>query len=532
MISIVRGMKAGKYLTRGTGAALLSVTLLSARPVIGQEVKTEKPEPRTEPEKKEQPVVEEFKLNPYGSILANYIYSSGAVLSGGRENIQAMSQAKRHTQADDSSSQSGIVVNQTLLGIKPSYGNRVQGGVEVDFVDFNKATPYTNANPRIRQAYVDVGVAEDLTAFVGMKLDIFSPLSPDFYNPVGAMRPSGNVGFQREQAGLFKKMGAWSAIVAFGNTTANITPSPVISAEQNKSPTGAFQIKFAPSKEAAFYVSAITANVAYRAPLIEPSTRAGTPLEYNGSATAFPMAKKMGGDGVTRRASSGASLGFDGKPIEGLTMKVELNWGRNLGNINGFGISSVQRRTTLPELDNGLLSKVSTTAPASSGIDFLRTYKAYNSTVQYDSTEEAGGWFSVVYLIAPFEIGAFGGTTKITRWENRLVAPGLATDLSLSQADPATGIWSAAQQSSVKQSSTAGLTFAWIVTKGTKLFLSLERYETVYFVPEREKGFSSYVKSINLDTGAVTMTTNANPFGMPSPKAVSNVVRAGVQLKF
>ncbi len=517
-------------IAKGLGSAVLWAALFPAQPAVGQDVQREPG--KTEGPIQDVPVADDFRLNPYGNLVANYIYTTHAMLSGGRENISAFSQVKRRTQADDGSSQSGIVVNQTLLGIKPSMGNKVQAGVEIDFVDFSKGTSYTNAIPRIRQAYIDASVARELTLFFGMKTDIFSPLSSDFANPIGGLRGSGNVAFQREQAGLLKKMGAWNALFALGNTTSNLTPSPVLSAEQNKSPTAAFQLKFAPSKELALLASAITASVAYRAPLIEPATRAGTPLEYNGSITALPQAKKFGGDGVTRRASGGVSFGIDTKPIEGMALKAELNWGRNLANINGVGISAVQRRTTLPELDNGLLSKVSTAAPSSPGIDFLRTYKTYNSTVQYDSTEEAGAWFSGVYLMAPFEVGAFGGVAKIVRWQNRLVAPSLTTDLSLSQADPTNGIWTPAQQSSVKQSATLGLSFAWFVVRGTKLFLTLETYETLYFVPERERGFNSFVRSVNLDTGVVTPTTNANPFGVASPRASSNAIRAGLQMTF
>lgn len=515
------------------GAILLTLvcaTSLAAQPAAADEKKTEAP---AEPEKKpEPPPPEEFQVKGYGWILANYIHSNHAMLSVGRENLQATQQAKRRTQADDAVSQSGIFVNQSQLGLKASLGTTLQAGIEMDFVDLSKGSPYTNANPRLRQAYVDFMPAEGWVIFAGLKPDLFSPLAPDFYNPVGALRGSGNAGFMREQLGLGRKLGAWTISAAAGNTTANTTASPVISAEQNRAPTGALQIKFSPFKELTLFLSGITANVAYRAPLIEPATRAGTPLEYNGASTSLPASKKLGGDGVTRRASSGAALGGDVKIMDNLTLKIEGNWGRNLGNINTFAISSVQRRTTLPELDNGILSKVSTTSPQSDAVNYLRTLKNYHSIAQYDSTEEAGGWFSLVYSFAPFEAGAFAGVTKIVRWQNRLTAPSTTTDLSLSQADPATGIWTSASLGSVRESRTAGLTFAFLMGKGAKAFLSVENYETLYFVPDRERGVLGALRSINLDTGALTLASPANPFAVASPRARSNVVRAGMSVKF
>ena len=66
------------------------------------------------------------------------------------------------------------------------------------FIDFDKSTPNVNVRPRLRQAYINAKLTNNVELFTGQKWDIFSPLNPETYNIINNLFYSGNVGWIRE----------------------------------------------------------------------------------------------------------------------------------------------------------------------------------------------------------------------------------------------------------------------------------------------------------------------------------------------
>jgi hypothetical protein len=76
----------------------------------------------------------------------------------------------------------------------------LKGQLEFDFIDFTRAAPNQNANPRLRIANIDYHIDSRQTLSLGQTWDIFSsPQKPFTYNIVGLYFEAGNVGFMRPQ---------------------------------------------------------------------------------------------------------------------------------------------------------------------------------------------------------------------------------------------------------------------------------------------------------------------------------------------
>jgi hypothetical protein len=480
-----------------------------------------------------------WKLNFYGFVKTDYVYADSAILSYGRENLNAPNQAKRVVQRDDAQMRSNIQLGDTRLGFKAQFGNNLTGIIELDLIDFDKSNPNVNTRPRIRQAYAVYGITPQWDIFFGQKWDIFSPLNPDSYNTIHSSFYNGNAGWMREQIGTtFKVSQLLHISSAIGNASVNNTADPNVSNERNKLPTGSLQFKFNIDKDHTVYLSGITTNRTYSDLNNDPTgtflTGGNRPLEYDGSPTAFYQTSEINKSTKIRRQASGLSISAEHKFIDGkLRIKWEGNWGRNLGDLNTLTLGNAQSWTAASRMTASPLGAL-TSAEITRWSNYLGTR---NEIV---SIEENSGWLFIGYKFLPtWELGLIAGANKIVNQKD--LSPAFATpanatapfrNYTLSQANTANGLWTPTQMGRVRESSSGGYHLTYFAQTGIKLFFQHEITQTFYVDPERNKGLMAYIQSVNLDTGTVTFRNANFSYLSSSAKATTHVFRIGAMYNF
>lgn len=118
-------------------------------------------------------------------------------------------------------------VAQSRFGL--TAGTKTVGGkIELDFVQFQLASPIQAGFPRVRQAYVFYEPIEGHQLTVGQMWDTFSPLTTHTFDLVGGLFQAGNTGFMRDQIAYRMDIGTLELTGAVGmpaqNTTAQLGP--------------------------------------------------------------------------------------------------------------------------------------------------------------------------------------------------------------------------------------------------------------------------------------------------------------------
>ena len=205
---------------------------------------------------------------------------------------------------------------QSRVGLKVNEGGSADAHLEIDFVDFNKSSPTTQAVPRLRIAAVGWNVNDTQRLVMGQTWDLFGGnTNPSHYNWVGAHFRAGNVGFIRHQVQYLITLPTLEMGLAAGLSNANAT-SDVGAVEGGVYPTIAGRIGHK-CKMAKFGLSGIFAKPKY------PITATAT--------TAFP---------TERRTSYGALAYYDLKLAGGmLGLSGEIYYGHNLADIGALTLS-------------------------------------------------------------------------------------------------------------------------------------------------------------------------------------------------
>lgn len=198
---------------------------------------------------------------PYGFLLPNIEVSSGAVESFSQQNMSAPTAAANPTAAAaPGRARSTFQVVQSRLGTKIIPAEKVQGQVEVDFIDFAKASPTTAALVRLRIAKIEYSLNEENRIVFGQDWDLFSPLGPYSMNFVGHYFEAGDAGFMRHQLQWLSKHGNFETGMALGLSTANAT-SRDSTVELGKLPTLALRGAYKTSDGAQLGVSLIGTRI-------------------------------------------------------------------------------------------------------------------------------------------------------------------------------------------------------------------------------------------------------------------------------
>ena len=171
-------------------------------------------------------MAEEWAFKPYGFIHANVTGASRGLDSFGNTNLSATTAVTPSSVANSDRARNSFQVAQSRLGTFIEYGRAV-GHFEIDFIDFTKASPTTQALPRLRIANIDYKIDENQTLSLGQDWDLFAaPAKPFTYNIVGLYFHTGNVGFMKHQIRYQNRVSPdWTLATAVGLVTKNSTAS-------------------------------------------------------------------------------------------------------------------------------------------------------------------------------------------------------------------------------------------------------------------------------------------------------------------
>jgi hypothetical protein len=181
-----------------------------------------------------------LSFKPYGFIHANFSAASKGLESFGYQNQSAPTAVSPSIEASSDRARSTFQVAQSRLGFFVE-SEVTQGQIEIDFIDFARASPNQSANPRLRIANVDYHLDSHRTLSFGQIWDIFSsPRKPFTYNIVGLYFETGNIGFMRPQFRYtYQTDSSWTFATAVGLAAKN-TNSQDGEIEKSGIPTLAF----------------------------------------------------------------------------------------------------------------------------------------------------------------------------------------------------------------------------------------------------------------------------------------------------
>lgn len=251
-------------------------------------------------------------FQPYATFKPTIIVSSAAVESFSNPNESAITAAANPVlAAQPDHARFTLQVAQTRLGLRLNEKGVVRGQVEIDFIDFAKASPTTASLPRLRIAKVEWLPVEHFTLSLGQDWDLHAPVNPHGSNMVGASFLAGNTGFMRQQVKAIGEVGGFELAGAVGMQGPNIT-----------SKDGAFELALVPT----FAVRASW--------LVNGAGRVGV----SGIATSLWLSP---GTAAERHTFAGGVTAFADVTLGHTTLRGELTLGRNMANLGllalGFG---------------------------------------------------------------------------------------------------------------------------------------------------------------------------------------------------
>lgn len=156
-----------------------------------------------------------FDLEAYGFIKASSMYADSALASYNNINLSAPTHAAPQTRSQDKTSRMGFQTAQSRLGVNMKKGENLSAKLEFDFIDFNKSSPTTQMNPRVRIAAVTYAW-DNKKVVIGQDWDLFSPVTSFTFDYVGLFFQAGNTGFMRQQVQYLQTNGAWEMGAALG----------------------------------------------------------------------------------------------------------------------------------------------------------------------------------------------------------------------------------------------------------------------------------------------------------------------------
>ncbi|MDP1822222.1 MAG: hypothetical protein Q8L48_03240 [Archangium sp.] len=250
-------------------------------------------------------------VRPYALFKPTVIASSSAVESFGQPNASASTAAANPVLAmRPDEGRLTFQIAQSRVGLRLNEKGSLRGQLELDFIDFSKASPTVASLPRLRLAVVEWTPLEQLTLVAGQDWDLHAPLAPHGENLVGARFLSGNAGFIRQQVKALGRFGPFELAAAVGMEGVNAT-----------------------AKDSAFELSGVP-TFALRATWLSGKSRVGL------SALATSLRFDAGAP-TERRTLAGGVSAFADVSFGRTNLRAEVNVGRNMANIGlltlGFG---------------------------------------------------------------------------------------------------------------------------------------------------------------------------------------------------
>lgn len=254
-------------------------------------------------------------IRPYAIIKPTIIVSSGAVESYSQPNATAITAAGNPVLANlPNEARLTFQVAQSRAGLWLNEKGSVRGRLEIDFIDFTKATPTVASLPRLRLAYLEWQPSEAFTLLAGQDWDLHAPVQPHGANMVGARFLSGNAGFMRQQVKAIGKVGVFELAAAVGMEGVN-----------------------AAAKDSAFELSLVPTFAVRGSWLVGKGGRIGV----SGLGTALRLAP---GSATERRTFAGGGSAFADFTLGTTNVRGEVNVGQNMANLGlltlGFGVGA------------------------------------------------------------------------------------------------------------------------------------------------------------------------------------------------
>lgn len=245
-----------------------------------------------------------FDATMYGFVKASSMYSDHALGSFNNINFSAPTHAVARTNKQDKTSRMSFQTQQSRVGVNLKKGNNLTSKLEFDFIDFNKSSPTTQMNPRVRIASVTYEWGNN-KVIIGQDWDLFSPVTSFTFDYVGLYFLAGNTGFLRQQAQYLKDLGKWELGAALGMAGNN--PGTIDGdLELSKSPSYAGRATYKINEKSRIGLSGIYSQIKYQ-------SNSTTHESYAGNA-------------------------FYEQNFGVLTVKSELYYGQNLANLGALSI--------------------------------------------------------------------------------------------------------------------------------------------------------------------------------------------------
>ncbi len=263
-----------------------------------------------------------FDLEAYGFIKASSMYADSALASYNNINLSAPTHAAPETRPQDKTSRMGFQTAQSRFGVNMKKGDNLSAKLEFDLIDFNKSSPTTQMNPRVRIAAVTYAW-DNKKVVVGQDWDMFSPVTSFTFDYVGLFFNAGNTGFMRQQVQYLQTHGEWELGGALGMAGNNpgVTDGNL---ETAKSPTYAVRLT-RKLENGRVGISGIYARLKYEA---------------------------TGENGTTHDSYAGNA--FYEQILGALSIKSEAYYGQNLNNIGTLAIGKGTQTSDVKEFGGTL----------------------------------------------------------------------------------------------------------------------------------------------------------------------------------
>jgi hypothetical protein len=258
-----------------------------------------------------------FDTNFYGFVKASAMYGSKAISSYNNINMVAPTNATPQTRSQDEKGRMSFQTQQSRFGFALKKDQNIEGKFEFDLIDFNKSSPTTQMNPRVRIASITYHLDENNKFVIGQDWDLFSPTTAYTYDFVGLYFLAGNTGFMRQQLQYLHTSNQWEMSGAIGMAGNNPGTSDS-DLELGEAPTYSARLSYVIDKSSRLGLSGIYSNLRY--------------VATNGD----------------HRDSYGANLFYE-QVFSRISLKSELYYGQNLANLGSLSIGRGTNTTSVKE---------------------------------------------------------------------------------------------------------------------------------------------------------------------------------------
>ncbi|QRO02303.1 hypothetical protein JRI60_26470 [Archangium violaceum] len=257
----------------------------------------------------------------YGTLTPRFIISNAAVESFNQPNASAITAAGNPAYSNfPNATRHSFQVAQSRAGFWLNEKGPLRAQLEVDFVDFTKATPTVASLPRLRLVHVDYTFHPGHTVSLGQDWDLHAPINPHGINLVGALFQAGNSGFMRQQFKYLYSTPSFELGAAIGFPAPNVT-----------------------AKDAVLEIGALP-TLAVRGTYKFGKSRVGA----SALATRLPFNFRAADQRYA--AAFAATLFSELAPSDNTNLRVELNFGQNSANLGLLSLAQGRASDDLREL--------------------------------------------------------------------------------------------------------------------------------------------------------------------------------------